>query len=285
MPRTLVIAFLVLLGCGEWVDAPVGRVSCSFRGSFFDLFFEDWLPAGRKPVKFAAGNNGNILYILDNSSGVHSYRRDNLYDCTFEFERSHDFIRRLDDVFYATNGFYVQEGQSLKFMDESEACYASDGVFAINRNELGVGGNLRIETWSIATRPCVRGPTIASQRILALGSANGEYYAAEGDAFATEPANLTFYRNRTLIRREPLSTLPGNEKNFCSADRITANNHGIYLLDKKCGKIGVFHNDAVWRKTIRLDSLGIRNPLDITAAEHSYIFILHDRGVDRVNVF
>jgi hypothetical protein len=88
------------------------------------------------------------------------------------------------------------------------------------------------------------------------------------------------------INREPLSSNPGNEKNFCSADRIVANDYGVYLLDKKCRKIGVFDSyNATWKKTIKLDSIGIRTPLDIGAGEYSQIFIMHPNGVEKVNVF
>jgi len=267
---------MILLGCGEeWTGATVGKVSCSFGT------FDEFLPALRRPLKMAAGNNGNNLYILDNSSYVHSYKRDNLYKCAFNLENSYSFNGFLDDVFFANNGFYVQDRESLKSQSEEE-CDARAGVFAVYGNELAVGSNMGIETWSI--RPCARKGSVSSQRVLALAATSSEYFAAEG--IASEPRNLTRYsKNGSFTYSDPMSSIPGNEKNFCSADRVIADNYGVYLLDKSCKKIGIFDNQAVWRKSISLDSIGVRNALDIAPGEYSYIFILHERGVEKVNVF
>jgi hypothetical protein len=273
----LIAAFLfcmILLGCGEWENAEVGRVSCSFGsfGSFSDFY---------RPVKIASGNDGNNLYILDNYS-VHSYRRDNLYECAFDWENTYTFNGFPNDVLFAGSNFYVQDRAQLKFTDNTEACSAKDGVFAIYGNELAIGSNAGIEIWDINS--CVKKANISSQKVLALAATNSEYYVAEG--IATEPQHLAMFpKNSSLVYREPMSSIPGNEKNFCSADRVIANNYGVYLLDKKCRKIGVFDNQAVWRKSMNLDSMGVRNVLDIAPGEYSHIFILHERGVEKVNVF
>jgi hypothetical protein len=267
------LAMLLLIGCGaEWGSGEVGRVSCSF-GAFSD----DFPPYSNKAVKMATGNNGNNLYILDDFYYVHSYKRDNLHECAFDLEDSYKFGGFPSDVFFASNGFYVKDGTALKNKDDKEQCHAKDGFFAVSGNELAVGDKLGVEIWNITN--CSKKSSISSQSVLALAATSSEYYVAESQ-------NLAMYsKNGELIRREPMSSIPGNEKNFCSADRITANDYGIYLLDKKCRKIGVFDNYAVWRKTISLDSLGIRNPLDISAGEYSHIFIMHPNGVEKVNVF
>jgi len=268
----------ILLGCGgegRWESATVGKVSCSFGT------FNDFLPSQRRPIKMASGNNGNNLYILDDFYHVHSYKRDALYECAFDLEDSYGFSGLSNDVLFANGNFYVQDRAQLKFMDNTDECYARDGFFAIYGNELAVGSNAGIETWSI--RPCARKVNISSQKVLALAATDGEYIAAEG--ISTEPRNLTMYSKNGGSYSDPMSLTPGDEKNFCSADRVAANDYGIYLLDKKCGKIGVYDNQAVWRKTIKLDSVGVRNPLDIAPGEYSYIFILHTSGVVRINVF
>jgi hypothetical protein len=275
--RHIAICFfcIILLGCGEWENAPVGKVSCSF-GSF-----NDFIPAWRKPVKMASGNNGNNLYILDDSYNVHTYKRDNLYECAFSLEYSAPFNGLLSDVISSGGNFYVQDRAQLKSWEDVKICDARDGVFSIYGNELAIGSNMGIEIWSI--NPCARKGNISSQKVLALAATSSRYYAAEG--IATEPQNLAMFSKNGLMYSEPMSSTPGNEKNFCSADRVVANDYGVYLFDKKCKKIGIFDNQAVWRKSISLDALGIRNALDITTGEYSYIFILHESGVERLNVF
>ncbi|MDR0517343.1 MAG: hypothetical protein LBH25_09915 [Fibromonadaceae bacterium] len=274
MPKVLYFLYVILLGCGgEWTNEPVGRTSCAFQ---------DWMPSSHRPLKITMGNNGNVLYVLDNSSNVHYYKRDNIYDCAFYFEDYYSFSGFPNDVFFAGNTFYVQDRAQLKYKDGKEACYAKDGFFAVRGQELAVGSTAGIEIWEIKSN-CVKKENISLQSVLALAAFNGEYYAAEANGFASEPLNLAFYKNGVLLRKEPLSVTKGNEKNFCSADRIAANNNGIFLFDKTCRKIGVFDNQAYWKKTISLDSLGIRNPLDIAAGEHSYIFILHQSGVEKIN--
>jgi len=267
---------IILLGCGEWESATVGKVSCSFG------IFDDFLPSARKPVKMVSGNNGNNLYILDASYYVHSYKRDNLYECVFNLNSSYYFNGLPNDVLFANGNFYVQDRAQLKSMDNTEACYARDGFFAIHGNELAVGSDVGIEIWNI--KPCAKNISIYSQKIFALATTGSEYYAAEG--IANKPQNLVMLsKNGSMIHREPLSAITGNEKNFCSADRVIANDYGVFLLDKGCGKIGIFDNQVVWRKTIKLDSIGVGNPLDIAFGEYSYIFILHTSGVVRINVF
>jgi hypothetical protein len=233
----------------------------------------------------ASGNNGNNLYVLDDSyHNVHTYSRDNLYECAFNFEDSYSFNGFLSDVISAGSNFYVQDRAQLKSRDDNKICDARDGVFSIYGNELAVGSNMGIEIWNIAQTSCTRGVNVSLQKVLALAATGSEYYAAEG-GIATEPQNLAMFSKNGSVYREPLSSTPGNEKNFCSADRVAANDYGVYLLDKKCKKIGIFDNQAVWRKTISLDAIGVRNVLDIAPGEYSYIFILHERGVERLNVF
>jgi len=245
------------MGCGEWEGGQVGRASC---------VFDDFLPNVGKAFKMASGNNGQQLYILDDFSYVYSYKRDNLYECAFNLENTYRFNGFPKDVLFANNNFYVQDVALLKNKEDKELCYARDGVFAVSGNELAVGGKFGMEIWNIPS--CTRKSSISSsQEVLALTA----YYVAEQQ-------NLAMYsKNWEIIRREPVS--------FCSADRIAANDYGVYLFDKKCKKIEVFDNYAVWRKTISLDSLGIKNPLDIGAGEYSYIFIMHSNGVEKVNVF
>jgi len=260
---------LLLMGCGgEWGGGEVGRVSCSF---------DDFLPNVGRALKMASGNNGNELYILDDFSYVYSYKRDNLYTCTFNLENSYKFGGFPKDVIFANKGFYIQDRASLKTKDDKELCNAKDGVFAVSGAELAIGDKFGMEIWNISG--CSKKSSLFSQGVLALAATSSQYYVAQSQ-------NLSMYsKNGELIRAEPLSSIPGNEKNFCSADRVAANDYGVYLLDTKCRKIGVFDNQAYWRKTISLDSLGIRNPLDIGAGEFSYIFIMHSNGVERVNVF
>jgi len=264
-------ACLVLLGCGdEWVGGGVGKTTCVFT---------DLLPSAHRPLKIAVGNSGGTLYILDDFYSVHHYKRDNLYDCAFALEKSYSFTGFPEDVLFAGNGFYVQDKAQLKFMDDKETCYAVTGIFSLFGNELAVGSNTGIQTWDIPS--CGRRERISSTGVLALALDNGKYYAVEGNA----PQNLAVYSKSGLVSREPLSVNKGNEKNFCSADRIAVNSYGIYLLDKKCKRIGVFDSQAYWRKTISLDSLGIISPQDIAAGEYSYIFILHGNGLEKINVF
>jgi len=262
---------LVLLACGdEWAGGTVGKTTCAFT---------DLLPSAHRPLKIAMGNNGGTLYILDDFYSVHHYKRDNLYDCAFALENSYSFTGFPEDVFFADNGFYIQDRARLKFMDDKEICYAATGVFSLFGNELAVGSNSGIQTWALPS--CDKRERISLTGVLALALDNGEYYAVEGNT----PQNLAVYSKSGIVRREPLSINRGNEKNFCSADRIAVNNYGIYLLDKECKKIGVFDNQAYWRKTISLDSLGITSPQDIAAGEYSYIFILHRNGLEKINVF
>jgi len=258
------LAMLLLIGCdADWgSDRTVGRVSCTF---------DDFLPNAGRALKMAVGNNGNELYILDDFSYVYSYKRDNLYECAFDLENSYRFNGFPSDVLFANNNFYVQDGAALKSKDDKELCYAKNGVFAVNGGDLAIGDKFGLEIWNISG--CSK-KSITSQSVLAL-AANGEYYVAE-------PQNLVMYsKSGQLIYSEPLSSTPGNEKNFCSIDRVAANNYGVYILDKKCRKIGIFDNQAVWRKTISIDS----SPLDIGAGEYSYIFIMYSNGVEKINVF
>jgi len=281
--RHIAICFLcvILTGCGdkrgEWESTTVGKVSCSF-GSF-----NDFIPAGRKPAKMVSGNNGNNLYILDDSYyNVHTYERDNLYECAFNLKDSYSFNGFLSDVISSGDNFYVQDRAQLKSWKDSKVCDAREGVFSVYGNELAIGSNIGIEIWSIT--PCAKKRDISSQKVLALTATGNEYYAAE--AVATEPQNLAmFSKSGSTIHSELMSQTPGNEKNFCSADRVAANDYGVYLLDKKCKKIGIFDNQAVWRKTVSLDAIGIRNALDIATGEYSYIFILHESGVEKLNAF
>jgi len=265
-----VVSLLVLLGCeGEWVGGTLGKTACDLRN--FNGFYT--------AVKMSADRDN--LYILDNSSKVHFYKRDNLYECSFDFEYTYHFNGFLDDVFSLGNTFYVQDKASLKSREDVTLCDARDGSFAIYGNELAVGSNMGIETWSINS--CTKTGNVSSWKVLSLAATSSDYFAAEG--ISAEPRNLAMYSKSGASYSDPMSITPGNEKNFCSADRLVANNHGVYLLDKTCKKIGVYDNRAVWRKSISLDSLGIRGVLDIAPAEYSYIFILHSGGVEKVNVF
>jgi len=272
MPAKKALLFfvcLVLLGCGgEWVGGTVGRTTCAFT---------DLLPSSHRPLKLAMGDNGNTLYILDDFYSVHHYKRDNLYECAFALENSYSFTGIPEDVLYADNGFYIQDKAQLKFMDDKEACYASTGVFSLSGNELAVGSNTGIQTWALPS--CTKRDKISSTGVFTLASDGVRYYAVEGNT----PLNLAVYSKSGLVRREPLSVDRGNEKNFCSADRIALNNNGIYLLDKECKKIGVFDNQAYWRKTISLDSLGITGTQDIAAGEYFNIFILHRNGIEKIS--
>jgi len=270
--RFVAISFIcmALLGCGEWESAPVGKASCSF-GSF-----NDFIPIGRKPVKMASGNNGNNLYILDDSYYVHTYERDNLYECAFDLKYSDYFSGLPSDVIPFGGTFYVQDRAQLKSWEDVKVCDARDGVFSIYGNELAIGSNMGIESWNINS--CTITRNISQQKVLALVATNSAYYAVE-------PQNLAMFSRSGSVYRDPMSSTPGNEKNFCSADRLVANDYGVYLLDKTCKKIGVFDNQAVWRKSISLDSLGMRNVLDIATGEYSYIFILREGGVEKINVF
>lgn len=270
------ICFLV--SCGEWESgATVGRANCTFGT------FNDFLPSARLPVKFAAGNNGDNLYILDNSNYVHSYKRDNLYECAFNLVESYPINGFANDVLSANNTFYVQDNAYLKNKEGEQECYAKNGFFAFYANELAVGTNSGIETWNVGLNSCNKKANITSQKVLALTATSSNYYAVEG---ISNPQHLSMYsKNGNLIYSELFSSTPNNEENFCSASRVIANNYGVYILDKQCRKIGVFDNYAVWRKTIKLDSLGITNPIDIAPADYSYIFILQNNGVEKINVF
>jgi len=254
-----------LLGCGEWESGTVGRVSCDLRN--FNGF--------STPIKMFVDRDN--LYLLDNSSKVHLYKRDDLYECSFDFKDTYYFTGFPNDVFSS----YVQDKARLKSFNDATVCDARDGVFAISGNELAIGSNMGIETWNIGS--CIRTGNVSSQKVLALAATGSEYFAAEG--ISTEPRNLTRYAKSGFSYSDPMSATSGNEKHFCAADRVIANNYGVFLLDKTCGKIGVYDNQAVWRKTLRLDSLGIRGALDIAPGEYSHIFILHSSGVENVNVF
>lgn len=264
MRKFFLLCIIALFSCGgDWEGGSVGRASCTVDN--FDF----------RPAKIAASNNGNYLYILDAFNYVHSYKRDNLYVCAFKREEYYGFSGFPNDVVATGNDFYVQDKAQLKSRDNKEVCNARDGVFVINGNELAVGSNIGIEVWDINT--CIKKPNIFSQKVWALAAANGQYFFVTGIS-APATLNINFYS-------DPMSSTPGNEKHFCSATRLAANNHGVYLLDKECKKIGVYDNQGVWRKTLSLDSIGIRNVLDIAPAEYSYILILHSNGVEKINVF
>jgi len=130
---------LLLMGCGaEWGIGPaVGRNSCSF---------DDPLPNVKK---MAVGDNGNKLYILDDYSRVYSYKRDNLYDCAFNFDTSYAFIGFPSDVLFANNdGFYVQDGMDLRSKNDKKLCSAKTGFFAVNGNDLAVGDKFGVDIWN-----------------------------------------------------------------------------------------------------------------------------------------
>ena len=251
-----------LLGCGEWEDGKVGRTSCTFGT------FDDFLPIGRMPLKMASGNNGNNIYILDESSYVHTYKRDNLYECALNLEYSDYFTGFPKDVISTGNTFYIKNGALLKSWDDVTVCDVRDGFFAISGNELAVGSNFGIETWNINS--CTKTAPVSSQKVLALAATDNEYYAAE-------ELNLTRYPKNGIPYSSPTIS------DFCSIDRIIVSNYGVYLLDKACRKIGVYEHQPIWRRTISLDSLGVRGVLDIALAEHQYIFVLHERGVEKIS--
>ena len=245
-----VIAFVILSCGGEWGGGTVGKTSCTFN-EFNKI---------SNPVKMSYWEGD--LYILDYYSTVHSYRRDDLYECAFDIVEEEKLDGFPDDVFASDYGFHVKDREYL------DDCRVKDGVFAVYGNELAVGSSSGVETWSINN--CARTGTISSFNTLALATHNGKYFVVEG---VTEPLHLSVY--------------PGNEPkqpllNFCSADRLVYNNHGIYLLDKKCNQIGVFDNLGVWQKNIDLDSVGIRNPIDIAPAEYQHFFVLHKNGMERL---
>jgi len=269
---------IALFGCGgEWVSGDVLKTSCSFAD-----FFSDFMPAAHKPIKMASGNNGNNIYILDDFYNVHSYRRDKLYECAFDLEDSYRFSDFPTDVLFADGSFYVQDLEQLKSMNDAELCRAKDGVFAIYGNELAVGSNTGVEIWSI--NPCFKKGDATMQRTLALAATNYEYFAVEGIS-ATPQSLAMIPKNGSHIYRDVMSSTPGNEKNFCSADRLAANNSGVYLLDKTCKKIGIYDNMGVWQGTINLSSVGISGALDIAPAEYPYIFVLHNSGVEKISMF
>jgi hypothetical protein len=194
--KVLCFFFSILLGCGEWEGGNVGKISCSF-GSF-----NDFIPTGRTPTKIASGNNGNNLYILDKSYYVHTYKRDRLYECAFNLEYSDSFNGLPNDVISSGGNFYVQDRAQLKSYEDVEVCHAKDGVFAVNGNELAVGNNTGIETWSI--NPCAKKANISSQKVLALAATNSEYFAAEG--ISTEPQSLARYpKNSGFAYRDIMS--------------------------------------------------------------------------------
>jgi len=243
----------LLLSCGEWESATVGRVSCELR-NFNGLSVHKKISVDR-----------NNLYILDNASKVHAYKRDDLYECVFDYQDTYLFNGFPNDVFPS----YVQDLADLKSFDDVTKCRARDGAWAIYGNELAVGSNMGLETWNINS--CARTGSVSSQKVLALAATGSEYYAAED-------LNLARFSKSGSNYRTPIPE-------FCSKDRVIANNYAVYLLDKTCRQIGVFDHQPIWRKTISLDSLGIRGALDIASGEYSYIYILHANGIEKVNVF
>ena len=243
-----------LLSCGEWESATVGRVSCELRN--FNGF--------STPIKISIDRDN--LYILDNASKVHFYKRDDLYECVFDYQTTHLFTGFPNDVFPS----YVQDRTELKsFADASVCRNIRDGAWAIYGNELAVGSNMGIETWNINS--CTRTGSVSSQKVLALAATSSEYYAAED-------LNLARFSKSSSSYRTPIPEL-------CSKDRVIANNYAVYILDKTCRQIGVYDHQPLWRKTISLDSLGIRGSVDIASGEYSYIYILHANGIEKVNVF
>jgi hypothetical protein len=251
---------LFIFACGgEWAGGSVGKTSCSF---------DDFMPNARRAAKMAAGNNGNNIYILDDFFYVHHYKRDNLYECAFNLEESYPFNAFPSDVFSADNGFYVQTGAELRFMDDTEACRAKNGIFAVYGNELAVESGTGLEVWGIS--PCVKKRDVSAQKISALTATDSDYFAAEPQNLAMIPKNGSF------IHRD--------FADFCSADRLAANNFGVYLLDNTCKKIVVYDNQGVWQRTINLSSLGVSGALDIAADKYPYILVLHSSGVEKISI-
>jgi hypothetical protein len=269
---TGVFVCFTLLSCGgdwEWGGGNVGKVSCTFSPSEY-----------YRAVKIASGNNGDYLFVLDDFHYVHFYRRDRLYECAFNLEDYYSFSGMPKDVFFAEGDFYVQDMAQLKYSNDIEVCRANDGVFAVYGNELVVGRNTGMEIWSI--RPCAKKGDASMLRTLAVAATNYDYFAVEG--ISATPENLVMIpKNGNYIYRDPMSSTLGNEKNFCSADRLAANNSGVYLFDKTCRKIGVYNNQGIWRGTIDLNSIGISNALDIAPGEYPYIFVLHSGGVEKIS--
>jgi len=273
---TLLLLSGLLASCGgEW-SAPEDTAAvtrCSVR---------DPLPAGRSVLRAAMSTDAGALYVLDDFSSIYRYTRDPARTCAWEIDASWQTSGQLN-----LNGFVedldLVVGQ-LFWMDGAAwggtpggSCAAERGAFAMAPGAAGfaVGNMGGIDTWAVSGSRCTPGtPVSVGLPVLALAQDGEGYYAVEGGATGS-PERLSVYsRSGVVLWREPLSVQTGNEKYFCSASRLRSGNSGIFLLDDKCRRLGVFNSDGSWRKTLDLDSLGVRNALDVMPGEQGNVYLL-----------
>jgi hypothetical protein len=274
MTWLLAILVLSLLSCGgEWVDS-------DDSSTVTHCYTDERLPAGRSISRAAMAGDASSLYVLDNWSAIYRYTRDPVRTCGWELDGSWGSEGQLsldgfvEDLDLAGGRLLWMDGAALGSTVEM-SCIAERGPFAVAPGGAGiaVGTSGGVRTWTLSGSTCALAAlSFGSFPVLGLAQDGDGFYTVEG---VSTPQNLVVYsRSGTELWREPLSATEGNEKYFCGVDRLRVGSSGIFLLDKKCGRLGIFNSDGVWRKTLDLDSLGVRAPLDVLPAEQGMLYIL-----------
>jgi hypothetical protein len=279
-----VLSLCLLASCGgEWTSGGTAGVEIG----------ESWdeLPMGRRAQRAVSAGGANEIFILDNNRSVYRFVRDGAAIFRWNLDRDFgslgvlDFDGAVDDLGYAAGEFFGLNGNIVSRSDGAECAVGSNKGFAAAPSgaSLIVAGST-VKEYEFSGNGCRLSQTVFPNAALAVAQGPSAYFAVLG---STTPVELAVaFKGSASVWREPLSLIEGNEKNFCSAERLVSNGVSLFLLDTKCRKLGVFYSDGAWLQTIPLDGLSLgASVLDVMAGDAGSAYLLLSNGkIARVRI-
>jgi hypothetical protein len=246
---------------------------------------------GRSAQRAVSAEGGSEIFILDNNRSIYRFVRDGAAIFRWNWDRDFgslgalDFDGAVDDLGYAAGEFLGLNGNIVSRSDGAECAVGSNEGFATapSGTSIVVAGST-VKEHDFSGNGCRLSQTIFSNAALAVAQDAEAYFAALG---STTPVELAVaFKSGAAVWREPLSLIEGNEKNFCSAERLVSNGVSLFLLDTKCHKLGVFYTDGTWLQTILLGELGLgASVLDVMAGDAGSAYLLLSNGkIARVTI-
>ena len=260
---TITVFSLLLWGCGPAVNnygggGPSGVYVTSCGNS-------QSVPLSGTPNKMALDNVNNVLYVLDDYSGISRWTRLS-YDCGWELDESWEtggavtfdgFLQDLDLT--SAGALFVKDGTQMIGMN-MDTCAVSVGDFAVSPD-----GTYLVISTSAGSQIAALGGNVCPSSSQLFGYGKALTVDVDGSGFETvesvggsTPQRLVAYGPTGNVRwTSPLSVVKGVEPYLCSADRIRSNDFEEVVLDRTCHRLVSFDASGNWIASISLDSLGI----------------------------
>ena len=240
---------------------------------------------GHSKAKITAGSDDDF-YVLDDFSKVFHYKRDPSRICAWNIDNSFGSFGEVSLNGFAEDMDY--NGSSLYYYDGISLLRSGDDSFECAENALGknfalsgkylVSGDLKgLNLFELTASGCKKANVTFSGALRVSAIAIKGNLIATTESISTElknPERLVVYDlNGFTPVRNALSGNENSEMYFCSASRLRFFNTGILLLDKECGKLGVFDLDGRFIKSLFLADFKIRAVEDMEVLGNEVYFL------------